>query len=77
MSIRGSDSEGFSKMPTTSGAHPLTRYVMNFLVFLTNYSSPISDIVADSSMNVQISPASLWAAERSRQLQQLALDLRG
>ncbi|GFP82370.1 exocyst complex component exo70a1 [Phtheirospermum japonicum] len=37
-----------SKAPSGGGVHPLTRYVMNFLVFLADYSGPVSDIIADS-----------------------------
>ncbi|KAK6142188.1 hypothetical protein DH2020_003000 [Rehmannia glutinosa] len=37
-----------SKTPSGGGVHPLTRYVMNFLVFLGDYSGAISDILADS-----------------------------
>ncbi|XP_047308519.1 exocyst complex component EXO70H1-like [Impatiens glandulifera] len=37
-----------SKSPVPGGGvHPLTRYVMNYLVFLSDYSGVLSDIVAD------------------------------
>ncbi|KAL2470435.1 exocyst subunit exo70 family protein H7 [Abeliophyllum distichum] len=42
-----------SKTPSTGGVHPLTRYVMNYLVFLGDYSGAVSDIVADWTLNVQ------------------------
>ncbi|CAI9105283.1 OLC1v1004175C1 [Oldenlandia corymbosa var. corymbosa] len=29
------------------GIHPLTRYVMNYLVLLSDYSGPVADIIAD------------------------------
>ncbi|XP_059300490.1 exocyst complex component EXO70H1-like [Lycium ferocissimum] len=36
-----------SKVVPGGGIHPLTRYVMNYLIFLSDYSGPISDIIAD------------------------------
>ncbi|XP_057480029.1 exocyst complex component EXO70H1-like [Actinidia eriantha] len=37
-----------SKSPVPSGGvHPLTRYVMNYIVFLSDYSGILADIVAD------------------------------
>ncbi|XP_059626676.1 exocyst complex component EXO70H1-like [Cornus florida] len=43
-----------SKSPVTGGGiHPLTRYVMNYVVFLTDYSGILSDIVADWPLSVQ------------------------
>ncbi|KAL7115608.1 hypothetical protein ACP275_04G193000 [Erythranthe tilingii] len=42
-----------SKIPTGGGVHPLTRYVMNFLVFLGDYSGALSDIIADSPVGSQ------------------------
>ncbi|PHT46801.1 hypothetical protein CQW23_15959 [Capsicum baccatum] len=36
-----------SKVTSGGGIHPLTRYVMNYLIFLSDYSGPISDIIAD------------------------------
>lgn len=36
-----------SKVVAGGGIHPLTRYVMNYLIFLSDYSGPISDIIAD------------------------------
>lgn len=35
------------------GIHPLTRYVMNYLSFLTDYSDVLSDIVADWPLSIQ------------------------
>ncbi|KAK2643181.1 hypothetical protein Ddye_024944 [Dipteronia dyeriana] len=38
-----------SKTPVPGGgAHPLTRYVMNYLTFLADYSGSLADIIADS-----------------------------
>ncbi|KAI3830091.1 hypothetical protein L1987_04224 [Smallanthus sonchifolius] len=34
------------------GIHPLTRYVMNYLVFLSGYSEAVSDILADGPLQV-------------------------
>lgn len=43
-----------SKSPIIGGCvHPLTRYVMNYLVFLSDYSGALSDIVADWPLSVQ------------------------
>lgn len=42
-----------SKRPPGGGVHPLTRYVMNYLVFLADYSGPFSVIVADWSVAAQ------------------------
>ncbi|XP_006350742.1 exocyst complex component EXO70A1-like [Solanum tuberosum] len=36
-----------SKVVAGGGIHPLTRYVMNYLIFLSDYSGPVSDIIAD------------------------------
>ncbi|XP_059625254.1 exocyst complex component EXO70H1-like [Cornus florida] len=42
-----------SKSPVTGGGlHPLTRYVMNYVVFLSDYSGILSDIVADWPLSV-------------------------
>ncbi|CAK9175817.1 unnamed protein product [Ilex paraguariensis] len=35
------------------GIHPLNRYVINYVVFLCDYSGPLSDIVADWPLPVQ------------------------
>ncbi|KAJ0611157.1 putative exocyst complex component Exo70, cullin repeat-like-containing domain superfamily [Helianthus annuus] len=41
------------KTPVVSGGiHPLTRYVMNYLVFLSDYSEALSDILADWPLEV-------------------------
>ncbi|KAA8549717.1 hypothetical protein F0562_001265 [Nyssa sinensis] len=43
-----------SKSPVPGGGvHPLTRYVMNYVVFLADYSGILSDIVADWPLSVQ------------------------
>ncbi|XP_047329892.1 exocyst complex component EXO70H1-like [Impatiens glandulifera] len=43
-----------SKSPVPGGGiHPLTRYVMNYLVFLSDYNGIVSDIVADWPLTVQ------------------------
>ncbi|XP_057782772.1 exocyst complex component EXO70H1-like [Salvia miltiorrhiza] len=39
-----------SKTPAGGGVHPLTRYVMNYLVFLADYSGAVSVIMADWSV---------------------------
>nr|GMD29379.1 exocyst complex component EXO70A1-like [Ipomoea batatas] len=36
-----------TKPPPGGAIHPLTRYVMNFLVFLADYSGTVSEIIAD------------------------------
>ncbi|GAA0166287.1 membrane traffic protein [Lithospermum erythrorhizon] len=36
-----------SKAVPGGGIHPLTRYVMNYLIFVADYSSPLEDIMAD------------------------------
>ncbi|XP_010260020.1 PREDICTED: exocyst complex component EXO70B1-like [Nelumbo nucifera] len=41
----------WSKSPVPGGGiHPLSRYVMNFLCFLADYSGILSDIIADSAL---------------------------
>lgn len=43
-----------SKTPVQGGGvHPLTRYVMNYVVFLCDYSGSLSDVLADSALNRQ------------------------
>lgn len=42
-----------SKATTNGGVHPLTRYVMNFLIFLGDYSGAISDILMDWTVSAQ------------------------
>ncbi|CAI9287947.1 unnamed protein product [Lactuca saligna] len=43
-----------SKTPVHGGGiHPLTRYVMNYLVFLSDYAIALSDIVADWPLQIQ------------------------
>ncbi|KAL3850719.1 hypothetical protein ACJIZ3_012601 [Penstemon smallii] len=41
-----------SKSTLGGGVHPLTRYVMNFLIFICDYSGAVSDILADFPVNV-------------------------
>ncbi|XP_073144333.1 exocyst complex component EXO70H1-like [Henckelia pumila] len=41
-----------SRSASGGGVHPLTRYVMNFLVFIGDYSGAVADIVADWPVNV-------------------------
>ncbi|CAA0835110.1 exocyst subunit exo70 family protein H6 [Striga hermonthica] len=36
-----------SKAPSSGGVHPLARYVMNFLVFIADYSGAVSDIIGE------------------------------
>ncbi|KAK1428762.1 hypothetical protein QVD17_17602 [Tagetes erecta] len=41
------------KSPVSGGGvHPLTRYVMNYLVFLSDYSESLSDILADYPLQI-------------------------
>ncbi|KAM0064228.1 putative exocyst complex component Exo70, cullin repeat-like-containing domain superfamily [Helianthus debilis subsp. tardiflorus] len=43
------------KTPVTgAGIHPITRYVMNYLLVLTDYTDELSDIVADYPLHLQI-----------------------
>ncbi|KAH6766202.1 hypothetical protein C2S52_017185 [Perilla frutescens var. hirtella] len=42
-----------SKTPPGGGVHPLTRYVMNYLVFLGDYSGAVSVIVSEWSVAAQ------------------------
>ncbi|KAH6765617.1 hypothetical protein C2S52_016600 [Perilla frutescens var. hirtella] len=49
-----------SKPPPGGGVHPLTRYVMNFLVFLGDYSSAVSEITEDWSVKVRSSSPSKY-----------------
>ncbi|KAG8387781.1 hypothetical protein BUALT_Bualt02G0056900 [Buddleja alternifolia] len=42
-----------SKTPSTGGVHPLTHYVMNFLVFVADYSGAVSDILGDWTVTAQ------------------------
>lgn len=41
-----------SKSASGGGVHPLTRYVMNFLVFIGDYNGAVADIVADWPVNI-------------------------
>ncbi|KAH0661309.1 hypothetical protein KY284_026240 [Solanum tuberosum] len=55
-----------SKVVLGGGIHPLTRYVMNYLVFLGDYSGAISDIVVDSSpMSIQMLSESCYLSPTS------------
>ncbi|KAJ8535560.1 hypothetical protein K7X08_023280 [Anisodus acutangulus] len=49
-----------SKAVPGGGIHPLTRYVMNYLVFLSDYSGAISEIIVDSPMLLQMLPKSCY-----------------
>ncbi|XP_060170264.1 exocyst complex component EXO70H1-like [Lycium barbarum] len=42
-----------SKAKSGGGVHPLTRYVMNYLVFLGDYSFAFSEIIADFPLSIQ------------------------
>ncbi|KAJ8551794.1 hypothetical protein K7X08_028237 [Anisodus acutangulus] len=42
-----------SKAKSGGGVHPLTRYVMNYLVFLGDYSVAFSEIIADFPLSIQ------------------------
>ncbi|XP_019167536.1 PREDICTED: exocyst complex component EXO70B1-like [Ipomoea nil] len=42
-----------TKPPPGGAIHPLTRYVMNFLVFLADYSGTVSEIIADWPLSSQ------------------------
>ncbi|XP_023007408.1 exocyst complex component EXO70H1-like [Cucurbita maxima] len=45
-----------SKTPAPKGGvHPLTRYVMNYISFLSDYSGILNDIMADSPLPTQLS----------------------
>ncbi|KAG6605490.1 Exocyst complex component EXO70H1, partial [Cucurbita argyrosperma subsp. sororia] len=45
-----------SKTPVPKGGvHPLTRYVMNYISFLSDYSGILDDIMADSPLPTQLS----------------------
>ncbi|XP_049412284.1 exocyst complex component EXO70H1-like [Solanum stenotomum] len=55
-----------SKVVLGGGIHPLTQYVMNYLVFLGDYSGAISDIVVDSSpMSIQMLSESCYLSPTS------------
>lgn len=45
-----------SPPPPGGGVHPLTRYVMNFLVFLGDYGAALSNILEDWPVKVRIPP---------------------
>jgi exocyst complex component 7 len=48
------------------GVHPLTRYVMNYLVFMADYSGSLADIVSDWPMEAQTPlPESYFSSPRS------------
>ncbi|XP_055834426.1 exocyst complex component EXO70H1-like [Solanum dulcamara] len=42
-----------SKAVSGGGVHPLTRYVMNYLVFLGDYSGAFAEIIVDCPLSVQ------------------------
>ncbi|XP_015078125.1 exocyst complex component EXO70H1-like [Solanum pennellii] len=55
-----------SKVVVGGGIHPLTRYVMNYLVFLGDYSGAISDIIVDySPMSIQMLSESCYLSPTS------------
>lgn len=55
-----------SKVVPCGGIHPLTRYVMNYLVFLSDYSEAISNIIVDySPMSTQMVPESCYLSPTS------------
>ncbi|CAN4101821.1 unnamed protein product [Withania somnifera] len=55
-----------SKVVPGGGIHPLTRYVMNYLVFLGDYSEAISEIIVDYlPMPIQMVPESCWLSPTS------------
>lgn len=47
------EKESSKKVVPGGGVHPLTRYVMNYLIFLADYSGALADITADWPMAVQ------------------------
>ncbi|XP_059298416.1 exocyst complex component EXO70H1-like [Lycium ferocissimum] len=47
-----------SKAVPGGGIHPLTRYVMNYLVFLSDYSGAISKVIVESPMLLKMLPES-------------------
>ncbi|KAK4717827.1 hypothetical protein R3W88_016165 [Solanum pinnatisectum] len=55
-----------SKVVPGGGIHPLTRYVMNYLVFLGDYSGAISDIIVDySPLSIQMLSESCYLSPTS------------
>ncbi|XP_055831385.1 exocyst complex component EXO70H1-like [Solanum dulcamara] len=55
-----------SKVVLGGGVHPLTRYVMNYLVFLGDYSGAISDIIIDySPISIQMLSESCYLSTTS------------
>lgn len=55
------------------GVHPLTRYVMNYLVFLSDYSLALSDIVADWPLQIQSPlPESYFSSSSSDELSSIS-----
>lgn len=63
-----------SKTPFHGGGiHPLTRYVMNYLVFLSDYSLALSDIVADWPLQIQSPlPESYFSSTNSDELSSIS-----
>lgn len=52
-----------SKSPVPSGGvHPLTRFVMNYVTFLTDYSGSLSDILADTELPASPLPQSYYGS---------------
>ncbi|KAK6935935.1 Exocyst complex subunit Exo70, C-terminal [Dillenia turbinata] len=56
-----------SKSPVPGGGiHPLTRYVMNYIAFLTDYSGILSDVIADWPLSINSPlPESYFSSQES------------
>jgi exocyst complex protein 7 len=67
-----------SKTPVPGGGpHPLTRYVMNYITFLTGYSEILADIVADWPLTVQAPlPESYFPSSDSDEVTSSAIAVR-
>lgn len=66
-----------SKTPIRGGGvHPLTRYVMNYISFLADYSGILSDIFADRPLTLQSSmPESYFDSTNSEEAPPISLHL--
>ncbi|KAI3788119.1 hypothetical protein L2E82_00791 [Cichorium intybus] len=66
-----------SKTPFHGGGiHPLTRYVMNYLVFLSDYTVALSDILADWPLQIQSAlPESYFSSSNSEELSSISARL--
>ncbi|KAK9154219.1 hypothetical protein Sjap_001699 [Stephania japonica] len=58
------------------GVHPLTRYVMNYLCFLSDYSGILSDVVADWPLPVQATALPDTYFENSLNEEEMAITVR-